>query len=96
MQIRRKVYQQNAQHSLPSGSNKTAREEADTKVLRLDLERIAELADKLKTAGDTLVVQKASRSEILARLEEAINQLRTGEPFEQIWAEIEAGRNEER
>ncbi len=50
----------------------------------------------LRAEGDALVVKKASRSEILARLEEVINQLRTGEPFEQIWAEIEAGRNEER
>ena len=50
----------------------------------------------LHAEGGALIVQKASRSEVLARLEEVMSQLRTGEPFEQVWAEIEAGRDEER
>lgn len=49
----------------------------------------------LRAEGRALVVEQASRFEVLARLEQVMRQLRTGEPFERIWEEIEAGRNEE-
>jgi len=43
-----------------------------------------------------LIVEKPSRHRVIAEFERLCNELRSGEPLEQIWAEIEVGREEER
>jgi antitoxin component of MazEF toxin-antitoxin module len=50
----------------------------------------------LHTEPGRLIVEKPSRQQVIAELECLCNELRSGEPLEQIWAEIEAGREEER
>ena len=41
-------------------------------------------------------MEKPFRQQVIAELEHLCNELRGDEPLEQIWAEIEAGREEER
>jgi len=50
----------------------------------------------LHTEQGRLIVEKPSRQQVIAELGRLCNELRSGEPLEQIWAEIEAGREEER
>jgi len=50
----------------------------------------------LHTEQGKLIVEKPSRQQVIAELERLCNELRSGEPLEQIWAEIESGREEER
>jgi len=50
----------------------------------------------LHTEQGRLVVEKPSRQQVIAELGRLCDQLRSGEPLEQIWTEIEAGREKER
>jgi bifunctional DNA-binding transcriptional regulator/antitoxin component of YhaV-PrlF toxin-antitoxin module len=50
----------------------------------------------LYTEQGKLIVEKPSRRQIIAELERFCSELRSGEPLEQIWPELEAGREEER
>lgn len=46
--------------------------------------------------SDTSINHDLSRQEIIAELERLGNQLRSGEPLKEIWAEIEKERKEDR
>lgn len=65
----------------------SVREELDLKPARMVM---------LHTEQGRLIVEKPPRQQVIAELERLCNELRSGEPLEQIWAEIEAGREEER
>ncbi len=50
----------------------------------------------LHTEQGRLIVERPARQQVTDELERLCNELRSGEPLEQIWAEIEQGREEER
>jgi len=51
---------------------------------------------EVRTENGHLVVEPPSQEQILAEIDALAHELRTGEPLAEIWAEVEAGREDDR
>jgi len=50
----------------------------------------------VRAEGERLIVEKPSRQDLAAEISRLCAELRSGEPLQQIWAEIEEGREDTR